>query len=191
MSGEARGGWLREVRARRWRGEQLGQALARCGWTAGALTRVRSIGGRSGQRSKGVDERSKPVKRWLTDKRDVDPAQQEWLERVMAVVAAGPSLFDGPPGPMTAARFREVAWLLEWDVLVWKEGVARGNTFTPFGDVFGIPQAEVQAMARGEKPVPLALGNALESIMDGVRGHEGRSEEDGDGRNGADQRTGG
>ena len=110
-------------------------------------------------------------------------------ERVLAVVAAGPSLFDGPSGPMTAARFRDLAWRLEWDVLVWKEGVARGNTFASFGDVFGIPQADVQAMARGEKPVSLALGNALESITDGVRGHKGRSEEDGDGRNGADQRT--
>ena len=185
MSGEAREGWLREMRGRRWNGDQLGQALARCGWTAGALTRVRSIGGRSGQHHR------KTVKFWLADKNDVDPVQQEWLERVLAVVAAGPTLFVGPPGPMTAAQFRNVAWRLEWDVLVWEEGAARGNTFTSFGDVFGIPQADVQAMARGEKPVPLALGNALESIMDGVRGPKGGSEEDGDGRDGADQRTGG
>lgn len=185
MLGEAGGNRLREVRDRRWNGEQLAQALARCGWTAGALTRVRGIGGRPDQRS------TKTVKRWLTDKNDVDPVHQEWLERVLAVVAAGPSLFDGPPGPMTAARFRDVAWRLEWDVLVWEEGVARGNTFASFGNVFGIPQADVQAMARGEKPVPLALGNALESIMDGVRGHEGRSKEEDDGKDGADQRTGG
>lgn len=180
MSGEAREGWLREMRGRRWNGEQLAQALARCGWTAGALTRVRSIGGRSGQRSR------KTVKSWLADKNDVDPVQQEWLERVLAVAAAGPSLFVGPPGPMTAAWFRNVAWRLEWDVLVWQDGAARGNTFTPFGDVFGIPQADAQAMARGEKPVPLALGNALESILDGVRGGP---EEDSDGRDDADQRT--
>lgn len=185
MPDEATRDRLREVRSRRWNGAQLAQALARCGWTSGALTRVRGIGGRSDQRS------TKTVKRWLTDKNDIDPVQQEWLERVLAVLALGSSLFDGPPGPMTAAQFRDLAWQLEWDVLVWKEGVARGNTFAAFGDVFGIPQAYVQTVAHGEKPVSQALGDALESIMDGVRGRDSRSEEDGGERSSVDRRTDG
>lgn len=187
MPDEATVNRLREVRARRWSGEQLSQALARCGWSAGALARIRGIGSSGGGR---VDTRwVKTVKRWLNNKLDVDPVQQEWLERVLIVIATGPSLFDGPPGPMTAAQFRDLAWRLEWDVLAWTEAAARGNAFASFGDVFGVPQSYVQTLARGEEPIPERIGNALATIMDGVRGREDRPMEDGHEQSSADQQA--
>ena len=159
---------MREVRARRWNGARLDQALIRLGWSAAALQRIRSIGGNAdvGQ--------TKTVKRWINDKNDIAPIHQEWLERVMAVVEAGPSLFDGPRSNRPIEQFVEMIRLLEWSEEDWKEQSSHkvGKLHVPFAEVIRVPQGTINSHVKGRNRIPKRLDDALKSIMDGVAGYD-------------------